>query len=431
MSGPLTDCRLLFRFHRHSRYSIAALVGAVETDPRLSALQIELLSESGSHILRHGDPDERVIAAFSVMSTQVDRVIAEARAIRNEMQDRVILVAGGPHATARPRDLLDSCFDYVVIGEGEYAFPELLLRLIDDRNPLSIPGVVGKETETIPTPASLPRINLDEYPPFALEKNVLGPVEVTRGCAFRCKFCATPFLTGGVVRHRSVECVAKWLRQAVERRGFRRTWFLSPNALCYGGRGHGPALGKLERLLDQVSRVGIEQVFFGTFPSEVRPDFVTRDSLEIMRQYVANESLQIGIQSGSDRVLDLVNRHHTVDQGLDAVRLALDFGFRPHVDMIFGLPGEGPQDLKRTLDICHELVEMGAKLHGHVFMPLPGSEFENSLPMALDSETRQELGELTRKGHMTGAWANQEILGKSMARARNDAEGSMPKTDMW
>jgi B12-binding domain/radical SAM domain protein len=249
--------------------------------------------------------------------------------------------------------------------------------------------------------------------------NIVGPIEVTRGCPFRCRFCATPFLTGGVVRHRSVEAVVRWLTLAVQKRGFRRTWFLSPNALCYGGTGCRPELERLEVLLREATAVeNLDEVFFGTFPSEVRPEFVTEEALTMMRHYVANKSIQIGLQSGSDRVLKTVNRHHTVEQGLDAVRTALECGFVPHVDMIFGLPEESPEDLRKSIEACHLLTEMGALIHGHVFMPLPGSDLEAMHPGRLDPEVRRELGELARKKLMTGSWVYQETLGQSLTRKR-------------
>ncbi len=422
MTEP-TGHTLAFRYTSQTRYSIATLLGALETDPRLAILRTCLLSSSEvptdtiAGLIKTG----HVTVAYSVMSTQMQRVIHETKIIRSLFNRRVTLIAGGPHASARPYDLLNAGFDYVVVGEGEYALPEFMTRLMNGEDVDSIQGVVSHRSDRYPTPKNIPHVNLDDYPPFALGMNVLGPVEVTRGCPFQCKFCATPFLTGGRVRHRSVQNVAYWLQQAVKRRGFRRSWFLSPNALCYGGHGRTVELERLEELLrTAVSVESLEGVFFGTFPSEVRPDFVSKRALELMRHYVANKTIQIGLQSGSDRVLELINRHHTVEEGLDAVRTALDCGFIPHVDMIFGLPGEETADSRKSLDICQLLIDMGAKIHGHVFMPLPGSAFENMPPGEIDAETRAMLGELSRRGLLTGAWCNQERLGENLSKQREE-----------
>jgi B12-binding domain/radical SAM domain protein len=383
---------LIFRAHSSSRYSVAALVGIVETDHRLVDLKIEAPIEHSLKSIQKSVEHGSTILAHSVMSTQTDRVYREIKDIRENIGESVTIVGGGPHASARPLELLKNGFDFVVVGEGEKTFPELLCHLINDRDPHDIPGVVGVDSVDCPRPRDLSPVDLNEYPPFALGMNILGPVEVTRGCPYSCKFCCTPFLTGGRVQHRSVDSVVEWLKHAVEKSGFDRTWFLSPNALSYGGRGRSVEFEKVEVLLKTVSMIeGLDEVFFGSFPSEVRPEFVSKPVLEMMKQYVANETLQIGLQSCSNRVLKLINRHHTMEEGLSAIRTALDCGFVPHVDMIFGIPGETATEMKENVELCYTLSEMGAKIHGHVFMPLPGSAFEKMPPGRLDQESRTSL----------------------------------------
>ena len=419
---------IFFRAHPSSRYSIAALIGSLEADHRLVELEIRAPITLKMEAIQKSVERGTTIVAHSVMSTQAKRVYEEVRRMREMFGAKVIIVGGGPHASARPRDLLSSGFDYLVIGEGERALPELIESLMTGKDPLEVPGVVGRDTEILPQPRDLPIVNLNDYPPFALGLNIVGPIEVTRGCPFQCKFCCTPFLTGCRVRHRSVDSVTKWLTLAVERSGFTRAWFLSPNALSYGGRGMKPEPTKLETLLRESTKVeGLEEVYFGSFPSEVRPEFVTQPILEMLRGYVANSSVQIGLQSSSDRVLSSANRHHTVEQGLRAVEIALDAGFVPHVDMIFGLPGETEKELHDSAELCYTLVNMGAKMHGHVFMPLPGSAFESMPPGRLDHESRRLLGELSRRKDMTGSWSAQENLAEELWSQNRESEGSQLK----
>ncbi len=406
---------LIFRTHTSSRYSVAALVGVVEVDQRLVDLHVEAPIEYSLKSIRKSVEQRPTILAHSVMSTQTDRVYREIREIRKKIGKSVTLIGGGPHASARPMELLENGFDLVVVGEGERTFPELLWHLINDKDPLEIQGVVGKNTVDCPRPRDLPPVDLSDFPPFALGMNILGPVEVTRGCPYSCKFCCTPFLTGGRVRNRSIDSIVEWLKRAVDERGFDRTWFLSPNALSYGGRGRTVEAEKVETLLRTASSIeGLNEVFFGSFPSEVRPEFVSKPVLEMMKQYVANETLQIGLQSSSDRVLKMINRHHTVEEGLSAIRTALDCGFVPQVDMIFGLPGENIEELHESVELCYTLAEMGAKTHGHVFMPLPGSAFEKMPPGRLDQESRRRLGELSRKKLLTGSWSTQETIAENL-----------------
>ena len=407
---------LIFRAHPSSRYSVAALLGAIETDPRLVELEVSAPLELTDESLRLAVEKGPMVIAHSVMSTQVDRVVQEIKHTKQKFGERVLHVAGGAHASARPGELLEAGFDYIVIGEGEKTFPDLLWHLFTDKDPVGIPGVVSEHMEYYPQPRNLPRICLDDYPPFALGMNIVGPIEITRGCPFACKFCSTPFLTGGKVRHRSIDSIVKWLSKAVQTSGFERTWFLSPNALCYGGQGRTVVHEKLEALLKQTTEIeGLKELFFGSFPSEVRPEFVDNTVLETLRHYVANKTLQIGLQSGSDRILKSINRHHTLSEGMNAIRTAFDCGFIPHVDMIFGLPDEAKDDLDASLRLCESLADMGARVHGHVFMPLPGSAFENAPSGILDRDTRRFLSELAKKKKLTGSWCQQEKMGTELA----------------
>ncbi|MHA2223458.1 MAG: TIGR04013 family B12-binding domain/radical SAM domain-containing protein [Candidatus Thorarchaeota archaeon] len=407
---------LIFRAHSSSRYSVAALVGVIETDQRLVDLGIEAPIEHSLKSIQRSVERGPTFLAHSVMSTQTDRVYGEVKEIREKIGKSITMIGGGPHASARPQELLENGFDFVVVGEGEKTFPELLWYLINDRDPHDIQGVVGENSVDCPRPRDLTPVDLNEYPPFALGLNILGPVEITRGCPYSCKFCCTPFLTGGRVRHRSTSSVVKWLKRAVEKSGFDRTWFLSPNALSYGGSGRTLEYDKVEVLLKAVSTIeGLDEVYFGSFPSEVRPEFVNKPVLEMMKQYVANEALQIGLQSSSNRVLKMINRHHTMEEGMSAIRTALDCGFVPHVDMIFGLPGETIDEMHESVELCYTLAEMGAKTHGHVFMPLPGSAYEKMPPGRLDQESRRRLGELSRKKLLTGSWSAQESLAEDLA----------------
>ena len=83
--------------------------------------------------------------------------------------------------------------------------------------------------------------------------------------------------------------------------------------------------------------------------------------------------------------------------------------------MIFGLPGETKRELHDSIDLCYTLADMGAKTHGHVFMPLPGSAYENEPPGRLDSDSRKLLGELSRKKLLTGSWSLQESLAENLS----------------
>ena len=98
-------------------------------------------------------------------------------------------------------------------------------------------------------------------------------LEITRGCVFSCRFCQTPFMFSARFRHRSVENV-RWHVDRMRERGLRDVRFITPTALSYGSQTEEPDLAAVEELLAGC-REGIGpngRVFFGSFPSEIRPE---------------------------------------------------------------------------------------------------------------------------------------------------------------
>ncbi len=117
------------------------------------------------------------------------------------------------------------------------------------------------------------------------------------------------------------------------------------------------------------------RIFIGSFPSEIRPEYISGETLNIVLKYADNDNLVIDAQSVSQRMLDLYRRGHNVEDILRGVRLALETGLKANVDLIFGLPGETLQDMEKTTDLMQQLITLGARVHGHTFMPLPHDGF--------------------------------------------------------
>ncbi|HML26164.1 MAG TPA: TIGR04013 family B12-binding domain/radical SAM domain-containing protein, partial [Methanomethylovorans sp.] len=79
-----------------------------------------------------------------------------------------------------------------------------------------------------------------------------------------------------------------------------------------GSDGKHPRFDKVEKLLEALYEIGNKDIYFGTFPSEVRPEFVTDGSLEMVNKYCTNDRISLGAQSGSERILRDIHRGHTV-----------------------------------------------------------------------------------------------------------------------
>ncbi len=301
-----------------------------------------------------------------------------------------ITVCGGPHASACYSQVAASA-DYVVVGEGEKVLPDLLACI--ERGEGEIPN--GVATRGMYTPSSH-RVVLDAYPPFSTIK---GYIEISRGCPHRCGYCQTPCIFEHQMRHRSIEAIATYARR------YRDIRLVSPNAFAYGSNGQSPRWNKVACLLKALEG----NIYFGTFPSEVRPEFVTDESLNLVTSLCANTRLAFGAQSGSDKVLAALHRGHTVQDVEQAIDRCRAFGIKPVVDFILGLPMEDEEDQDLTLHLIREIVRNG-HVRVHRFLPLPGTPLARSSPRILGPRAERMLGKLALKGVLTGSWCGGDTL---------------------
>jgi B12-binding domain/radical SAM domain protein len=322
----------------------------------------------------------------------------------------VFHVAGGPHPTADPGGTIGLGFDFAALGEGEGTLVALLTRIAGGEDARG-PGLAWRQEGALLRGSVPPPVDLDTVPPFPGRLRRLGPIEITRGCAHACRFCQTTHLHGGRVRHRSAGRIAEAAREVV-RRGGRDVRFVSPSALEWGSRDGMPRLEAIEELLRRVREAAGDEarIWFGTFPSEVRPEHVSPEALGLLRRHVANDHLAIGGQSGSEALLRACHRGHGVEEVRRAVRLAVEAGFRAKVDLIFGLPGETQEDAAATRTLAAELAGWGADIHAHAFLPLPGTPWEGAEPGIIDARTRELLERLSGAGRSTGPWRRQQAL---------------------
>ncbi len=414
---------LAFVANKHNLNSIAALTGALEVDARTCTLPLRFLWQDERLVpqLRAlGRETGCLIVALSFATANLPEMAALIGELR-ELEPEALLIAGGPHPSARAEEVLRLGVNAVVIGEGEETLPALLERLLAGESVAGLPGVAtliaGGGLVQGPRPEP---VDLDAYPPLGVEHRRFGPVEITRGCPCACAFCQTSFLFGGRMRHRSVEHVVAWVRRAMER-GYSYARFVTPNAFAYQSEDNGRTvnLDAIERLLREMAAlVGKDRFYFGSFPSEVGPETVTPEAVALVRRYCANDSLIVGAQTGSDRLLRALHRNHTVADAYRAAEVISAGGLRPVVDLIFGLPGEDAGDIAATLQLMEDLVGMGALLHTHTFMPLPGTPLEHAPPGEVDPALHPLLDRLASQGHQIGQWRKQEEIARRSLSGR-------------
>lgn len=431
---------LLAHHARSGATALNVVTAALSCDPRTRGLEVRFcpgrvaLARELEEVAASGG---RPVVAWSFYSPDFAVSAADLAWVRARTPAvNALHVAGGAHATAEPLQTLQAGFDLAALGEGEHLIVELLAAVADGREPCAPGGppparCAGAEVAPIQGLAHLgpdgglvtrgpgARSPLDAFPAFNVAAGKWNAIEITRGCVYACAFCQTPTIFKARFRHRSVGNVHEHVR-ALRAGGGRYVRFLSPTALSYGATGTEVVLEAVDALLASCREaLGPEgKLYFGTFPSEVRPEHVTPAALRVLKRWVDNDSLVIGGQSGSERMLALTKRGHGVEEIERAVAACVEAGLRPDVDLLLGLPGETGDDRLASLQLARRLVARGARLHSHSFMPLPGTPLRGEEPAAIEPSIEQELSRLESAGDMYGQWRKQQGIAQELVALR-------------
>ena len=333
------------------------------------------------------------IMVYSFATRQKESVFEEVAGADTDS----VLIAGGPHPTGAPEETLRH-FDYVVLGEGEETLPQLVKAIISGEDTSKVKGIAYRDNsgKAIFTACREP-VDLDNYPCF--DPNIaMAPMEISRGCPFRCKYCQTPRIFGGKLRHRSIGSIVRWAKY------FKDMRFTSSNALAYGSDGIHPRLDRVEKLLSELRSIQGKKIYFGTFPSEVRPEFITQEAIGIITKYCDNTRLNLGAQSGSEQVLRNILRGHTVEDTFRGIELCFENGITPVVDFIVGFPDETEDDQNKSLEMIEWICRRGGTVHAHYLTPLPGTPYEHAVPSPVNGRFKHVLGKLAMEGKATGSW---------------------------
>ncbi len=411
---------LIFYYTKENRYSFNVLLGALETFwekgmlPQIPVIFFKEGKDPNAILGQIYREYELLCLCFSFFTTQIFQIFPLVKSLRKEFpQDKLILVAGGPHATGDPLGTLLAGFDYVFLSEAEITFPLFLKYLLEGKEITQLKGLgYLQDGKFVSTGRGYP-VDLNEFPPLAIKSRRFNPLEITRGCPFACSYCQTSQIFGTKVRHRSPERVFFYVEKLLSY-GLKDFRFITPNAFSYlspdGKRVNLEDLRNFLRELKALVDKKGGRVFFGTFPSEVRPEHTTEETVALVKEYCANQSLIIGAQSGSERILKLCRRGHSTEDVEKAVKTCLKFGITPKVDFIFGLPYEKEEDIKETIAFMRKLAKLGAVIHAHTFMPLPQTPFQNKRAGRISRQLYELIQELLPKGKLFGAWQKQMEL---------------------
>ncbi|HRU38311.1 MAG TPA: TIGR04013 family B12-binding domain/radical SAM domain-containing protein [Candidatus Goldiibacteriota bacterium] len=378
---------IIIRATRYNKNTVSALLGSLETAGARIYDDVLVISSLSTEELGK-IPLGKHVFLFSFTTLHREHAYEDVKTLE-KLFPGSSFIAGGPHASGDPEDTLSGGFDIAIRGEGE----KWITSHIGGLKSLGLSqGIYGPEPETC---------SLDAFPPFPLKEPRYGLyIEITRGCPYACSFCQTSKIFGIKPRHRSVENILKYSETMITN-GLTDLRFVSPNSLSYGSKdGKGINMPAIEELLSSLSKLvkGKGRVFFGSFPSEVRPEFVNDATMALMRKYCDNDNIIIGGQSGSDKVLKLTNRRHKSADIETAADTALRHGFKVNVDFLFGFDFEGKDEALQSAGLMARLVKKGVKIHAHRLIPVSGTKYYGQK----DTAIRPEIMAFLRKHHGKG-----------------------------
>jgi len=299
------------------------------------------------------------ISSFTTMGENTSYALAEA--IKKRLPDTPIIM-GGPHVTSFADRILGECphVDVLVPGDGEVALGELVERFQRGQPPSDVSGILYRDErgQAIATPLAECVRDIDQFPhparhiykhelycplPSLSARRPVTSAITSRGCPWaRCRFCYQGGDYAAPYRRRSPENVADEIARLVADWGIRNVVFWDDN-FCVMPEW----IDRFCDLLDQQGRPIVWSVL-------ARANTVTKAMLERMARSGCY-SVQYGIESGSEAILQLIRKGITRDQCRDAVRWAREAGMDTRAFFVLGFPTETPEMADETIAFACEL----------------------------------------------------------------------------
>ncbi len=401
----MSRINVIFRKLSINNYSIVKLLALL--DEKFSCGNIELKVWQNFEDIKDILTGKGInVFAYSFMTPLLEQVSIEIEQLLKLISHNDWLIAGGVHPTIDPFGCLKIGFDRVFCSESERTLISFFEKLLDGSEKKNDKQIVMDENEN--------PISLDDYPPFPVNKKIFVPIELSRGCYNACTFCCSPRIYHSTIRFRSAEGLKQPFTE-MKKNNRRKLFFVTSNILSYRINGDTEGYESLITLCEQAYSYNLTDIHLGSFPSEIRPEYLDEKFMEIFDKYCINRNIVIGAQSGSKRMLKILKRGHTVQDVKNAAIMCRKYKFVPMVDFIFGLPDETKEDREQTLDLIEWLLKnAGAKIHPHYFISFPGTPLWGIEPQYLDTKTLAYLEKLDKFGKSFGDIKSQEKLSRKI-----------------
>jgi radical SAM superfamily enzyme YgiQ (UPF0313 family) len=363
------------------------------------------VEKNWKEILKNELKDAFALGVTSMSGPDLTPAI-EASQIARSMSNKVWLMWGGHHASALPDEIFnEDIADYVFIGPAEFTFPKVLDCLYYKKEiPTDIKGVMWLEKNkivgsVIPNAAIFdykesPAYHLIDVEKYRSKNNVVAYFK-TRGCPFKCTFCATGNFNTSHRLPRQYHMEIKYLLQDLK---FSNLVFRDPTFFLKTS-----TVMDCAELINSIGNKKWKGQARGTFHRQY-----TTKQFKFMRKSGLT-SVMFGVESGSQRMLDFMVKKVKREDYIKSAQVLNELGIEMFASFMFAMPGETIDDFKDTIKLMRELKKINPNifLQNSIFIPLPATKmFKDAVALGYKPPT-------TLKG-----WSERNIT--SRFEERND-----------
>lgn len=323
------------------------------------------------------------VVGVSVLTPKVPSAFKIAEICKN-IDPKMVVVFGNHHPTIRSDEiLLNENVDFVVRGEGEETFSSLLDNLGSSSPDYhTIAGLSFRDNgkiinnndraridnlDVLPFPARDKLLNLETYTPTQLSM-----VMTSRGCPYSCAFCASHNMWSKKVRFRSIENIINEINELKKVYSVKNITFMDDSFTINRKR------------VKELCAALIEDNIGITWSCLTRVNIISDEIIALMKKAGCTK-VDVGIESGNQRVLDLINKGITVEQVRKAAEILRRNKMYWSGFFMFGFPTETENEIFDTINFLKELKPNWANIS--IFTPYPGTElYKLSLEKDLISE---------------------------------------------
>jgi radical SAM superfamily enzyme YgiQ (UPF0313 family) len=279
------------------------------------------------------------------------RGVALVAELIRKLHPQAHIVVGGPHATPLAKEMLEhhAEIDTVCEGESEHTFLELLDRLEADKANHGLAGAWYREEGKIAK--GPPRPAIEDLDSLASPHDYYDThiVMTSRGCPWQCTFCGAETTWGRGFRGQSVGYVVNSLRSALQRAPVKMLQIKDDTFTA--NRKRAMAISKAIR----------EAKLNFLWSCDTRVDVLSEELLKEMR-LAGCQRLSLGVESGSDEILQKINKKISVEEILEATQMAKKYGIAVRFYMMLGNRGETQETFQQTLQFLDR-----AKPHQYIY----------------------------------------------------------------